>query len=268
MVVVAGVGWGLFVHDPAPAEPNRPAFLSPPGEPLEPPTDNESYRLTARFQSTDPSVNDMVVRQREYVPGRQPVVKDSQVASDGEIVQSVTYRTGSRKYTRETFDDARSFRRSLDGERVAAADRTSLTAYELDAAEAPPASIEPKQALEKLYLLGYEKAGQTTVDGETVDRYVPVSGWTTTAREDGSGHRTLYVRRAEGEVLVDPEDGAILRSEVSASIIEADTWADVMTGNAYSISVEYEVDTGIEEVRRPPWVRTLNESRDTGVRRT
>lgn len=261
MLVATALGWGLFVHNPAPERPDRPGFLSAPGESLPAPAENQSYRVTVKMETNDPGAGGLVVRQKEYVPGKHPVVKDSQVATNGDVVQYVTYRNGQRRYVRKTYDDARSFQAHAGDPGVTRTDRTSLTHYSRGDARRSAATIDPQRALRTLYMLRYEKRGTTRYQGRTVVRYVPVTGWTTTASLDGSDSvQSVYVRQADGQVLVDPADGAILKANVSGAVIQASNWAGVMTGDARSVSVRYEVDTGIEQVSQPPWVSTLNDS--------
>jgi hypothetical protein len=261
-LVVTSLGWGLFVHEPAPSKPEQPSFLSKPGEPLPGPAENQSYQVTVKLESNDPNVPDTVVRQKRYVPGTQPVVKDSQVSSNGDVVQYVTYRSGTHQYTRRTYEDAKSLRRHVAKREVAKVERASLTSYERDPANRPAAAIRPQRALLGLYMFRYEKRGTTTYQGRTVQKFVPVTGWNTRVDRQTGARESLYVRETEGEVLVDPDSGAILKATVSGSVIEANTWNGVMTGDAVSITVHYTVDTDIETVSRPPWVDVLNSSRD------
>lgn len=260
LVAATAVGWGLFVYQPAPASPERPAFLVGPGEPLPPPTD-DSYRMTVELRSNYPSLDGVVVvRQREYVPGGTPVVVDSQVSSgEGDVLQYVQYRRGATQWTRQTYADREAFEKSISRDDVIRIDRTALTYYTLDTEESAAADINPGAALQGLYMLRYEHRGTATVDGRTVDRYVATTGWTTRERlEPGDGDQSLYVRQAHGEVLVDSATGAIVRANVTGSVIEAESWAGVMTAESHSITIRYEVDTDIDQPGEPPWVDSLS----------
>ncbi|MEF8773922.1 MAG: hypothetical protein V5A23_06965 [Halobacteriales archaeon] len=261
VVVAATLGWGLFVHHPAPGDPDRPAFLPSPGEPLAAPAENESYRLTITMESE--GLAGEVVRQRTYVPRRPPVVKDTRLSPGGEVVQSITYRSGRTRYVRRTYDDAATFREAVTTTNGAVtADQASLTSYRLETATRPAATIEPGPALRGLSLLGYERQGTTTYDGETAIRYEPTSGWVTRPSRSGDAGQSLYVRQASGFVIVDADTGAIRAADVSGSVVRADSWGGVMTADAFTLDVEFEVETGIEAaVSRPPWVAALN---DTG----
>jgi len=269
VVVVAAVtagGWALSVHDPAPASPERPAFLSAPGEPLPAPVENRSYRVTARSTTATGLDEATVVRQREYVPGQRVVVVDSQVATgDDDVVQSTTYRLGDRRFVRRTFSDAAALEAAVDGGSVARLDETSLTTYAVQRDAEESAGIEPGEALTDLYALRYERAGETTYEGERVVVYEAREGWTTRERL-GAGPETesLYVRQATGRVLVDPEDGAILLADVEGSVVRADSWADVLTGDARTVTVEYRVETGVERPDQPTWVGPFVHN-DTGT---
>lgn len=257
MLVVSAFGWGLFVHDPAPSSPERPTFLSAPGEPLPAPAENKSYRLTVRMESSDPETGDVVVRKKKYVPGKQAEVKDSLVASGGEVVQYVTYRSGSLEYTRRTYDDSQTLQQHVNPDDVARVERASLTSYQFDPAISPAADIEPREALQKLYMFSYEFRGTTTYNGHEVKRYVPVSGWTTRVLPESGTTQSLYVREASGEVLVDADDGAIRKATVEGAVVEADSWGEVMTGDATTVTLSYRVRTGVDDVSRPPWVEAL-----------
>lgn len=256
-------GWALSGHDPAPTSPERPAFLSAPGEPLPAPAENRSYRMTARARSTTASGLEeaTVVRQREYVPGQRVVVVDSQVVTgDDDVVQSTTYRLGDRRFVRRTFADAAAFEAAVDRGSVARLDETSLTTYSVRRDAGESAGIEPGEALTDLYALRYERTGETTYEGQRVVVYEATDGWTTRQRIDGEPDaESLYVRQATGRVLVDPEDGAILLADVEGSVVRADSWADVLTGDARTVSVEYRVETGVERPDRPAWVEPFVE---------
>lgn len=258
LLVASGMGWGMVVHTPAPEEPQRPAFLSGPGEPLPPPAMNQSYALEVRYETNEPGEEAVIVRQKRYVPGPEPVVQDAQIATgQGAVVQSVSYRSGDRRYTRTTVDDREAFRESVGQPEVVESEPSSMTYYEVETSERSGASIEPRRALEGLYMLRYQRKGETVYEGRTVIRYVPTTGWTTRSRLNDDGTVTLYVRQTRGEVLVDKRTGAILRADVDGSVVQATSWAGVMTKDGRSISVEYEVEMGIDAVEEPPWVDSL-----------
>lgn len=266
LLVTSGLGFGLFVYEPAPETPDRPLFLAEPGEPLPAPNLNESYRVTVKLDSNYPQVSSQrVIRQKEYIPGKTPIVKDSQVTTgNSDVVQYVTYRTGERQYVRKTYNDAAAFERRLENTDFTQVDRTTLTYYAVNQSRDPGDTIRPGQALKALYMLRYERVGETTYKHTEVVKYRAVQGWTTRERLGaGKGDESVYVRQARGFVLVNPDSGAILKAEVSGSVVKANTWADVMTAKSYSVSVVYDVDTGIDDVSKPPWVGELGHTNET-----
>lgn len=266
LAMVTAGGWALSVHDPAPTTPDRPAFLSAPGEPLPAPAENRSYRVTARSSTQTGLDEATVVRTRQYVPGQRAVVVDSQVVTgDDDVVQSTTYRRGDRQFVRRTFSDADAFRQAIERGPVARLDETSLTAYSVERRTNPPASIRPGEALDELYALRYERVGETIYRGERVVEYEPTAGWATRARLDADADaESVYVRQAEGQVLVDPDDGAILVADVEGAVVRADDWAGVLTGDARSLAVEYRVETDVDRPTRPAWVASFGRNTSTG----
>lgn len=267
MLIATAVAWGLFVHDPAPNDPQRPAFLSAPDEPLPAPTNSEPYEVTATLKSNYPEVEQTnVVRTKVYYPDGEPVVKDTQLATgEGPVVQRTTYQRGDREYVRATYDDPTAFRQHVDEENVVLSDPASLTYYEVDRTSEVSADIQPRRALEGLYLLRYEKRGETTYKGHEVVRYEAVSGWTTSQSFGDGDAESIYVRQADGEVLVDEQTGAILKADVTGSFVKADNWADVMTHDSYSVTITYTVDTDVEPPSEPPWVDSLEGVNETAT---
>lgn len=266
MLVATAMAWGLFVYHPAPADPQRPAFLSAPDEPLPPPTETEPYQVTATMQSNYPAVDQTrIVRTKVYYPDEAPVVKDTRLSNgEGPVVRQTTYRRGDRRFVMATVDDPSVFDRQVDAENVVQADPASLTYYEVEQSDDAAADIEPGRALQGLYLLRYEKRGTTTYKGTEVVRYEAVNGWTTsTAFGDGDDAESIYVRQASGEVLVDPDTGAIMKADVTGSFIKADDWADVMVEDSYVVTITYEVDTSVDQPSEPPWVDSIRRANRT-----
>jgi len=266
LALVTAGGWALAVHDPAPPAPERPSFLSAPGEPLPAPAENRSYRVTARSTTQTGLDEATVVRTRQYVPSQRAVVVDSRVVTgDDDVVQSTTYRLGDRQFVRQTFSDAGAFRQAVERGSVARLDEASLTAYSVEHRPDAPAGIRPGEALDELYALRYERVGETTYRGERVVEYEPTTGWTTRSRLDGDpGPESVYVRQAAGRVLVDPDDGAILVADVEGAVVRADDWAGVLTADARSVAVEYRVETGIDRPPRPAWVASFDRNGSVG----
>ncbi|PSP79347.1 hypothetical protein BRC81_05000 [Halobacteriales archaeon QS_1_68_20] len=266
LLVGTAAAWGLFVYDPAPTDPQRPAFLSAPDEPLPAPTESGPYQVTATMQSNYPD-SDRVLRTKVYYPDGSPVVKETTLRDgDGSVVKETTYRRGDREFVMATVDSPSAFDRQVASDEVVQADPASLTYYEVDQETGPAADIEPGQALQGLYLLRYEERGKTTYQGTQVVRYEAVDGWTTSAAiGDGEDAQSVYVRQARGEVLVDADTGAILKADVSGSVIKADKWADVMVEDSYSVTVTYEVDTSVEPPSEPPWVDSLERGNVTAT---
>ncbi len=257
MLVATVAAWGLFVYDPVPADPQRPAFLAS-DESLPAPTEAEPYQVTATVQSNYPE-NDRVVRTKVYYPDEAPVVKDTRLSSgDGPVVRRTTYRHGDREFVMATVDSSSAFDRQADAGNVVRADPTALTYYEVEQETDSAADIEPGPALQSLYLLRYEERGEATYRGTEVVRYGAVDGWTSGRTfDEGEGAQSVYVRQASGEVLVDAETGTILKADVSGSFIKAENWADVMVADSYSVTVTYEVDTSVDPPSEPPWVDSL-----------
>ena len=266
MLVTTMLAWGLYVHNPAPSDPERPAFLSAPNEPLPPPSDSEAFQATATLRSNYPHVDQTnVVRTKVYYPDEPAIVKDTQLASGyGPVLQQTTFRQGDQGYIRATYNDRAAFDERIDAETVVRVDQTSLTFYEVEQSATVSPGIEPRHALRSLYLLRFEERGHTTYDGHDAIRYEAVNGWTTSeAFDEGDTAKSIYVRQARGEVIVDAQTGAILKADVTGSFIEATNWADVMTHPSYSLTITYDVDTTVEPPSQPPWVDSLKKSNQT-----
>lgn len=260
-VLVVATVLGLFVHRPAPVQPDQPAFLGPPDGRLPPPTSGP-YTATARLETYRPGAERQAVWTRTYAPGETPVVKEAvTLAGEEGPVQRVTYRRGRREYVRATFSERETFERRL-GSNVVRTDRSALTYYRVEPAAAPPAAaIEPPSQLRPLWLFTYDRRGTTSYRGELVVRYVPTPGWTVTDPA-GPGERSQYVRAASGEVLVAPETGAILKADVSGRIVPASNWAEATVRRGYAVSLKYRVTAGADRPAEPPWVQGLQETPD------
>ena len=267
LVVAAGGWWGLFVHEPAPETPSELPFEA---------TDttfpvDDSYRVVARLHTTVDGETYSITGTRTFVPGDPSVtlIRWSYGGPDGRTTVVSYERNGS--FTRQTWMNAadyRSFRdayrdseefvRAVDATRtVYTADRDGVSAGTVFGTDVP---------LSMLAQVPYERRGTTGYDGQEVVRYVAEPGWVTRAYGLLGDRRATWVRTTNGEVLVAPDDGRVLHADVEATVVDAETWWDALTGPGSGMTVRYRVESDVERPEAPPWVEEIetqgNRTRD------
>lgn len=262
IVVSGGVYWGLFVHQPAGETPSDVPFeTTDPTYPLD-----DAYRVVARFQTTVDGEAYSTGGTRTYAPGdpSMTLVRWTYGGPDGRT--TVVRYERNESFTRQTWTNTADYRRFRDAHRsdegyVRAVDATR-TVYTTDRdAAGGTAVFGDGLPLSVLKQLPYERRGTVTHDGREAVRYVPESGWVMRTYGLLDDRRSTWVRTASGEVLVDPDDGDILRADVEARVVDADTWLDALTGPGTGLTVTYEVQSDVERPTQPPWVDEIERRR-------
>lgn len=264
LVVVAsgGAWWGLFVHQPAAETPSAAPFETTDATY---PVDG-AYRIVARFRTTVDGETYSIRGTRTYAPGdpSMTLVRWTYRGPSGRTTVVRYERNGS--FTRQTWTTAAEYRSFRDAHRnseefVRAVDATR-TVYTADRDDVDGDVVFGLGLpLSTLGQVAYERRETTTHDGREVVRYVPESGWVTRSYGLLGDRQTTWVRTASGEVLVDPDDGDVLYADVDATVVEADTWGSALTDRGTSLTIRYEVQSGVERPERPPWVEEVKRQR-------
>ncbi|WP_435119439.1 hypothetical protein [Halolamina sp. C58] len=261
LAVSAGGWWGLFVHQPAPQTPNELPFEAADATfPVE-----DSYRVVARLHTTVDGETYSITGTRTFVPGDPSVtlLRWSYSGPDGRTTVVRYERNGS--YTRQSWRNAADYRSFRDAARdteefVRAVDATR-TVYTADPDGVSVGGVFGTDVpLSMLAQVPYEQRGTTEYDGREVARYVPEPGWVTRAYGLLGDRRATWVRTTNGEVLVAPDDGRVLHADVEATVVDAETWWDALTGSGSGMTVRYRVESDVERPAAPPWVTEI----DTG----
>lgn len=259
LLVTAAALWGLFVYEPTPNAPEPPFAADDAPAPVD-----GSYRVVGQIEASGEGEWSYIEETWTYAPG-DPAVATNRMTFGGtdDWSTSTYYRRGNVSYNRQTYSNASDYRehreRLGEDDIVWTSDRTR-SIYRVQRSE-EKVSAEPRVNLPAaaLTMLPYERAGTTTYEGREVVRYVPTTGWIGSE----SGGRTFRVHSASGEILVDPETDALLYADVEATIVNADTWGDVLTEPEGEISISYRVEPGVERPRAPPWVEGLAATNET-----
>jgi hypothetical protein len=262
MVVLGGAWWGVFVHQPAAETLSATPFETTDATY---PVDG-TYRVVARFRTTVDGNTYSIRGTRTYAPGDPPVtlVRWTYGGPNGRTTVVRYERNGS--FTRQTWTNPSEYRSFRDTHRddegfVQAVDATR-TVYTADRDDVDgDAVFGAALPLSTLGQVAYERRGTTTHGGREVVRYVPESGWVTRSYGLLGDRQTTWVRTASGEVLVDPDDGTVLYADVDATVVDADRWWGALTGLGTGLTVEYEVQSGVERPERPPWVEETQRQR-------
>jgi hypothetical protein len=248
----------LFGYQPAPAA-SAPPFAV--GEP--PAADGGSYRLVGEVHAVEDSERRYRGATSTYDPGPPFVVLDRYTVGGFEDrTTTVRYRLGHVSYVRQTWTNDSDYRTYLDrfgaGPYTVRTSDSTRTIYRFEHRRAldSPAPIS-RFATWELARLAYERRGTETYDGREVVRYVPTRGWTTRDLDPMDGLVTFRVRRATGHVLVDAETGAIVFADVGATVVPAESWADVLTEPDRELRVRYRVDRDVPRPDPPQWVRAV-----------
>lgn len=264
LAVSAGGWWGLFVHQPAPQTPNELPFEAADATlPVD-----DSYRVVARLHTTVDGETYSITGTRTFVPGDPSVslLRWSYSGPGGRTTVVRYERNGS--YTRQTWRNAadyRSFRdASRDSEEFVRAVDATRTVYTADRDGAHTGAVFGTGVpLSMLAQVPYERRGTTEYDDREVVRYVPEPGWVTRAYGLLGDRRATWVRTAEGEVLAAPDDGRVLHADVEATVVDAETWWDALTGPGTGLTVRYSVESDVERPATPPWVEAMNTENET-----
>lgn len=262
VVLSGGVYWGLFVHQPAGETPSDVPFETTDSTyPLD-----DAYRVVAQFETTVNGETYSTSGTRTHAPGEpsMTLVRWTYGGPDGQT--TVVRYERNESFTRQTWTNTAEYRKFRDMHRsdegfVRAVDATR-TLYTTDRDVASGTAVFGNGLpLSMLKQLSYERRGTATHDGREAVRYVPESGWVMRTYGLLDDRQVTWVRTATGEVLVDPDDGDVLRADVEATVVDADTWVDALTGPGTGLAVEYEVQSGVERPAQPPWVDEIESRR-------
>ncbi len=264
LVVLAASLGALFVYQPDAQTSDPPFAVDDQPAPVD-----GSYRIVGQARVVTERGERYYELSRTYAPG-DPAVGTLRLILGGPDDQMVVerYSRGNRSYVRQRWTDGAAFQRQRervgDREGVVRTYDWTRTIYEAsDDTGGVTASARGGIPVSRLTLLPYERAGNATYEGRDAVRYEPTTGWTEVRPGPHSDRRTYRVRSASGEVLVDPETGALLSADVEATVVTAETWADVFTEPDLEFDVEYRVETDVERPRVPPWVQGLQATAET-----
>lgn len=265
-LTLAGGCWYLFLDTPSVTESEleaEPVAVTPAESPA-------AYSITASIQSralTDRSEythwevgSRYANRSGEYYawrrtnnPSQNLSVAEYQQYENESTVSYTRFRSTDRDVFTARLEAVRSDVRSGNGSLwVRNGTRTYVHRERTAGRHLDVGGVEPR--IRFLYILPYERAGTATRNGETVDRYVPTSGWV-----EGLGSTDdepdRYVFDTSGTVLVDSDSGRIVDADLAFSSrraeVRAGRWFDD-GGRRARISYTFEESVDTAAVR-PAW---------------
>ena len=261
LVVVSSGGYGLLVHDPAPASPASGPIPTDAPLDLAGATDDSAFSASVRFDTS--SADGFSLRRRWAFDGSATVESITFDGGHAGTVGNVEYRTADATYRRYHAADPSAFEsnlRSADG--VVRIDEAAQVYYALsESRETPDGVTSVGLPLSTLSSVGFRRVGTSTYQGREVVEYAPRTGWTTYRHDRTPGESRLvsaYVESASGTVLVDAETGTPYVANVSAELVHADSWADVLRYELlhpdFRIDVSYRADLNGSVGETPAWV--------------
>jgi hypothetical protein len=193
----------------------------------------DASEVLAWRNETGSNSNTSIVRYQRYTENRTQIftrthTADSEAFTAG--VESVHRDIDPETDTLHVDNETQTYRYDREAERSA----FTIVGY-------------PIPLFEFLHVIPFEYDGTTTVDGEQMERYVPVNGWVELPGSvDGEPDR--YITNTSGALYVNRETGNVVSADVSFTSkrtdMRAGKWlSDDERRTQFTISVRNELDT-------------------------
>ena len=265
LVIVSSAGYGLFVHDPAPASPAPGPITADAPLDLAAAAADSTFAASMSYETFGPE--GFSVRRQWAFDGSTMRSRITFEGGGSGTVENVVYGTADATYRRYHAADPSVFESRLESaENVVGADEAARVYYVAAGSDgAPDGTMTPGLPFSVLSSIGFERVGTTTYQGREVVEYTPETGWTKRRHDRYPGESKVvsaYVESASGTVLVDAETGTPYVANVSATLAYADSWAVVLLHGGRRVDVTYRVDLNGTVDEAPAWVTRIraNES--------